>query len=74
MGPIRAMESLLLLCSFFIHCHFTVLFSYRNEMLSAEEQKAHNPPASLVPRIHAVHITKIQSTNPLITADTKQRE
>ena len=43
-------------------------------MLSVEEQKAHNPPASLVPRIHAVHISKLTSNNPLIQADTKQRE
>ncbi|KAF6018668.1 MCMBP [Bugula neritina] len=39
-----------------------------SEMLSAEEHKAHNPPPSLVPRIHAIYVNKIQTSNPLLPA------
>ncbi|KAM3913776.1 mini-chromosome maintenance complex-binding protein [Leptodactylus fuscus] len=43
-----------------------------------EEQRAHSPPTSLVPRIHAIVIHKLSHTNPLIpssvneTVDSKQ--
>ncbi|XP_066457454.1 mini-chromosome maintenance complex-binding protein isoform X2 [Eleutherodactylus coqui] len=43
-----------------------------------EEQRAHSPPTSLVPRVHAIVIHKLSHTNPLIpssvcqTAESKQ--
>ncbi|KAG9460887.1 hypothetical protein GDO78_018928, partial [Eleutherodactylus coqui] len=43
-----------------------------------EEQRAHSPPTSLVPRVHAIVIHKLAHTNPLIpssvcqTAESKQ--
>ena len=43
-------------------------------MFSEEEQKVHNPPSSLVPRLHAVHVKKLQTINPLVTSAPSQRE
>ncbi|MEE6486655.1 hypothetical protein FKM82_014659 [Ascaphus truei] len=37
-------------------------------MDTAEEQRVHSPPASLVPRIHAVFTQKLQHINPLLPA------
>merc|ERR1712168_595495 len=34
--------------------------------MSLIEQKFHNPPPSLVPRLHAVYINKLQHNNPLL--------
>lgn len=44
---------------------FCLLFS---EMLGEEEAKVHHPPASVIPRIHAVHVNRLQSVNPLISS------
>lgn len=35
---------------------------------TAEEQRVHSPPASLVPRIHVVLAQKLQHINPLLPA------
>ncbi|XP_068113960.1 mini-chromosome maintenance complex-binding protein isoform X2 [Hyperolius riggenbachi] len=37
-----------------------------DEMDTVEEQRAHSPPTSLVPRIHAIVIHKLQHNNPLL--------
>ncbi|KAM8923929.1 mini-chromosome maintenance complex-binding protein isoform 2-T2 [Pelodytes ibericus] len=36
------------------------------ESMDTEEQRVHSPPASLVPRIHAIAIRKLQHNNPLL--------
>ncbi|XP_048863655.1 mini-chromosome maintenance complex-binding protein [Brienomyrus brachyistius] len=35
-------------------------------MESLEEQRAHSPPASLVPRVHMLHAYRLQHNNPLL--------
>ncbi|XP_071985601.1 mini-chromosome maintenance complex-binding protein [Engystomops pustulosus] len=39
-----------------------------------EEQRAHSPPTSLVPRIHAIVIQKLPHTNPLIPSSVCESE
>ncbi|XP_069468048.1 mini-chromosome maintenance complex-binding protein isoform X2 [Ambystoma mexicanum] len=43
-------------------------------MDTAEEQRVHSPPASLVPRIHAIQVHKVQHLNPLLPANIKDEE
>ncbi|XP_053306311.1 mini-chromosome maintenance complex-binding protein [Spea bombifrons] len=43
-------------------------------MDTAEEQRVHSPPASLVPRIHAIVTQKLQHINPLMPADLRDTE
>lgn len=35
-------------------------------METAEEQRVHSPPASLVPRLHVVHVQPLEHINPLL--------
>lgn len=41
---------------------------------TAEEQRVHSPPASLVPRIHVVLAQKLQHINPLLPACLNKEE
>lgn len=41
---------------------------------TAEEQRVHSPPASLVPRIHVVLAQKLQHINPLLPACLNQEQ
>ncbi|XP_059517605.1 mini-chromosome maintenance complex-binding protein isoform X3 [Myotis daubentonii] len=41
---------------------------------TAEEQRVHSPPASLVPRIHVVLAQKLQHINPLLPASLNKEE
>ncbi|XP_017664726.1 PREDICTED: mini-chromosome maintenance complex-binding protein isoform X1 [Lepidothrix coronata] len=43
-------------------------------MDTAEEQRVHSPPASLVPRIHVILAQKLQHINPLLPACLKEEE
>lgn len=43
-------------------------------MDTLEEQRAHSPPTSLVPRIHAIVIQKLLHTNPLIPSSVGETE
>uniref|UniRef100_A0A6Q2YBZ9 Mini-chromosome maintenance complex-binding protein n=1 Tax=Esox lucius TaxID=8010 RepID=A0A6Q2YBZ9_ESOLU len=38
-------------------------------METPEEQRAHDPPASLVPRLHMLHARPLQHNNPLLPSD-----
>ncbi|XP_028844888.1 mini-chromosome maintenance complex-binding protein isoform X2 [Denticeps clupeoides] len=40
--------------------------SVLDPMETEEEQRAHSPPASLVPRLHVLHIQPLQHNNPLL--------
>lgn len=37
-------------------------------METAEEQRVHSPPASLVPRLHVLHARRLSHNNPLLPA------
>lgn len=39
-------------------------------METAEEQRVHSPPASLVPRLHVLHARRLSHNNPLLPAAT----
>jgi hypothetical protein len=41
---------------------------------TAEEQRVHSPPASLVPRIHVILAQKLQHINPLLPACLNKEE
>lgn len=43
-------------------------------MDTAEEQRVHSPPASLVPRIHVILAQKLQHINPLLPACLNEEE
>ncbi|XP_038614423.1 mini-chromosome maintenance complex-binding protein [Tachyglossus aculeatus] len=43
-------------------------------MDTAEEQRVHSPPASLVPRIHVISAQKLQHINPLLPSCLKEEE
>ncbi|XP_068424229.1 mini-chromosome maintenance complex-binding protein [Clinocottus analis] len=40
------------------------------DMETAEEQRVHSPPASLVPRLHMLHVKPLPHNNPLLPAAT----
>ncbi|XP_025055949.1 mini-chromosome maintenance complex-binding protein isoform X1 [Alligator sinensis] len=50
------------------------LFDPMECMDTAEEQRVHSPPASLVPRIHVILAQKLQHINPLLPACLKEEE
>lgn len=37
-----------------------------DSMETAEEQRVHSPPASLVPRLHVLHARRLPHNNPLL--------
>lgn len=41
-------------------------------METAEEQRVHSPPASLVPRLHVLHSRRLSHNNPLLPAATME--
>ncbi|XP_069095332.1 mini-chromosome maintenance complex-binding protein isoform X1 [Pleurodeles waltl] len=43
-------------------------------MDTAEEQRVHSPPASLVPRIHAIQMHRVQHFNPLLPSSIHDQE
>ena len=43
-------------------------------MEGVEEQNAHSPPPSLVPRLHALVVNRLQHTNPLLPTNTSAPE
>lgn len=40
-----------------------------DSMETAEEQRVHSPPASLVPRLHVLHARRLTHNNPLMPGD-----
>lgn len=43
-----------------------------DSMETAEEQRVHSPPASLVPRLHVLHARRLPHNNPLLPAATPE--
>lgn len=52
-----------------LSCHWNGNAQNENEVDPDAEVLTHNPPPSLVPRIHAIHVERLKHCNPLVKQD-----